>query len=447
MNKDECKNCPLISRIDELEKKLAEALIKLEKYEKPEKHSGNSSLPPSSDQNTKHYPKREKSGKKPGGQPGHKGHTRTLCENPDEIIELYPNKCEHCGNDQFIKKENILEQRQIVDIPEIKPYVTEYQLKAGQCTKCGQRSIGKFPENIAPNVQIGEKSKALSGYLNVHAHMSNKKIAQFFADILGFDISKGTINNKINELAEDLKPIYDEILENLKKSSMIGSDETSARINGKKSYLWIFQNTKNVFFTTGKRNFKMIEETIGEIFKGSWISDRYGAQLKMTAFHQLCLAHLIRECLYIIESEESKWAKDLKELFEKTIEFKREKGEKFNPLDKEIFRKTREFKKELSNLFNTPPPKKLEKKLYNGLIGRQKQLLHFLEKKEIPPTNNDSERGLRNCVIHRKVTGGFRSDSGAKAHNIIASVIETAKKRGVNILHALSSQSIILSRA
>jgi transposase len=161
------------------------------------------------------------------------------------------------------------------------------------------------------------------------------------------------------------------------------------------------------------------------------------------AYHQLCLAHLIKECKYIIEAEESKWAEKLKDLFERSIEFKRKKGEDFDPLEKETFRRVQEFKNELKVLFANPPPQEQEKRLFNGLLYRHHQLMHFLEKKEIPPTNNDSERGLRNCVIHRKVIGGFRSDSGARTHNIIASIIETAKKRGVNILHALSSPHVL----
>jgi transposase len=370
-----------------------------------------------------------------------------MYDNPDEVVELYPEKCVHCGRQHFVQKENILEQRQVVDIPEIKPFVTEYQQKAGICTHCGQRNIGQFPENIAPNMQIGERVKALSGYLNVHGHMSNDKIAQFFEDIFGLEISKGTVNNKINELAGDLEPKYNNILEKLRESNVLGSDETTARINGKRSYLWIFQNLAYSFFVTSSRNFKTILESIGETFNGSWISDRFGAQLKVKAYHQLCLAHLTRECKYIIEAEDSEWAGKLKDLFHSSMEFKRKNTEKYNPKDIKIFRSTQEFKKELEELFQKPPPKKLEKKLYKGLLGRQHQLLHFLEKKEVPPTNNDSERGLRNCVIHRKVTGGFRSDAGAKAHNIIASVIETAKKQGQNIFHALSPPSQLLLQA
>jgi transposase len=443
MCEQECKIVEeLRERIEVLEKKLAEAVEKLEKYERPEKHSGNSSLPPSSDQNKKHYPKREKSGRKQGGQLGHIGKTRMLTDNPDKIVAVFPEKCIYCGGNHFIEKDPVLERRQVADIPEIKPFVIEYQQKAGFCTKCGKRNLGKFPENVSPNVQIGEKAKAFAGYLNVHAHVSYDKIAQLFTDMLRFNISKGTINNKIKELALDLNPEYENILENLRKSDVIGSDETTTRINGKKAYLWTFQNDENVFFLTGRRNFQIIEDTIGNSFAGSWISDRFGAQLKIKAPHQLCLAHLIRESKYIIETCDSQWAKDLKNLFKGSIEFKREKGNDFEPLETETFRRTQEFKTELADLFTKPPPEKEALKLYKGLIGRLHQILHFLEKKNVSPTNNASERALRNSVIHKKVTGGFRSDFGAQAHNIIASFIETAKKLEINIFTALSNHSL-----
>ena len=167
MKNEQCKNCPLIEEIKLLRAEIKILREKLDKYEKPEKNSGNSSLPSSSNKNKKYYPPREKSGKKPGGQPGHKGHSKILYENPDEITEIYPQKCSCCGNNHFVKKENILEQRQVIDIPEIKPYVTEYRQKAGICTHCGKRNIGEFPKNISPNVQIGEKTKGLLGYFNV----------------------------------------------------------------------------------------------------------------------------------------------------------------------------------------------------------------------------------------------------------------------------------------
>lgn len=429
MSNEQCKNCPLIKRIEELEKRL-------EKYEKPEKDSSNSSLPPSLDK--KKYPKREKTGKKTGGQKGHQGNTRMLVENPDEIVVLYPKKCSCCGNDEFIEKSNILERRQITDIPEIKPHTTEYQQKAGICNQCGTRNIGNFPVN-AP-VSFGNRITSIIGYLNVQHHISYERITDIFQDLLGLNISKGSIDNKINELSQILMPAYIDIQEKIKQSPVIGSDETGSRIENRNAFQWIFQNEFLSFFKSSfSRGFKVIEETIGNKFNGSWVSDRYGAQLKMDSEHQLCLAHLIRECKYIEQAEFSKWAKGLKKLFKNLIDFRRSKGDKFNPFELETFRNIQRLKQALYRIFSKAPPKKLEKTLFNSLVGRQNQLILFLDKPEVPFDNNGSERALRNRVIKRKVSGGFRSFNGAICHDIIASIIETSKKQGLNVFQALCS--------
>jgi len=439
----EKENRELRQQIEILKVEIKYLRENLEKYEKPKKNSGNSSMPPSSDKNKKYYPPREKSGKKPGGQIGHKGYTKILYENPDEIIEVYPERCVHCGNEHFITKENILGQRQVIDIPEIKPYITKYQQKAGICTCCGKRNIGKFPENIAPNVQIGEKTKGLLGYFNISHNISYERLIQIFNDVFNLEISKGTIDNKLKELAKDLKPEYERILENLKKSDVIGSDETGIRINGKNAYQWTFQNEENTFYTSAySRAFQVIENTIGKIFNGSWISDRLGSQLKIKANHQFCLVHLVRECKYIIQVEDSEWARDLKDFFERAMEFKRKLGNNFNPLDKEVFREIFMFKQELYEIFSKPPPQKEENRLYRQLYLKRKELIHFLENPKVPYDNNGSEKALRNRVIHQKVSGGFRSITGANVHDIIASVIETAKKQNKNILDTLFTLSI-----
>lgn len=440
MNSEDCQNCPLIKRIEELEKKLEEALKKLEKYERPEKNSGNSSMPSSSDKNKKHYPPREKSGKKPGGQAGHKGNTRMLYEKPDKIVELYPEKCPFCGKNDFVKKDTVLEQRQIIDIPEIKPCVTEYQQKVGICSCCGKRSIGKFPDNIAPNVQIGEKTTSLIGYLNVSHNISYDRLVEIFSDVFNIEISKGTIDNKLKKLSKSLKSEYEGILETLKKSDVIGSDETGIRINGKNAYQWTFQNELNTFYVSVfSRAFKVVKDTIGEVFTGSWVSDRFGSQLKIKAKHQFCLVHLIRECKYIIQVENSQWARDLKDFFQRSIDFRKKKKNDFDPLDIEIFREINQLKNEFDQIFSKPPPKEQENRLYRQLFSRKKELLHFLENPLVPYDNNGSERALRNRVIHQKVSGGFRSLTGANVHDIIASIIETAKKRGLNILDTINS--------
>lgn len=441
MDREECKNCPLIKRIEELEKKLSEALSKLEKYEKPPKDSSNSSKPPSSDLKKK-YPKREKSDKKSGGQPEHDGITRMLSENPDEIISIYPFECPRCKGVDFKLIEQVKETRQEVDIPKVQPKITEYQQKAGICTCCGKKSFGVFPERINSTVQIGERTEAVIGYLHVEHHQGYDRVQRILNDLFCLSISEGTIQNKLDKLKTKLKPEYDNILEKLKSGNVIGSDTTGTRIEGKSGQQWAFQNDLYTYLKSGfSRAFKVIKETIGDAFDGYWISDRDPTQLKIDAYHQLCNPHLIRACKYAIQAEDSQWARNLKQVLEDAINFRKKRGNNFNPLDLDDFRGADKFRERLKEIFQKPPPKEEERKLFNGLVGREEQILMFLSNPDIPYDNNGSERALRNRVIHRKVTGGFRTLEGANCHDIIASVIETAKKQGRNILDEIISLS------
>ena len=436
MNKEECKNCPLVKRVQELEKLIEELQKRLEKYEKPPKDSSNSSMPPSSDRKKK-YPKREKSGKKSGGQLGHEGTTRMLAENPDAIVPIYPEECSHCGCVDFELIEKIKERRQEVDIPKIQPFITEYQQKAGRCTHCGKTSLGNFPAKINATVQIGERTEAVIGYFHIEHHQGYDRVQRLLADLFGLEISEGTVKNKIDNLKKLLEPEYNNILENIKNGNVIGSDTTGTRIEGKNGQLWTFQNDFCTYFKSGfSKAFKVIKEIFGEKYHGYWVSDRDPTQLKIEASHQLCNAHLKRDCKYSIEAYKSEWAKDLKEILEDAMHFRKKRGQEFNPLDSEDFKEIQKFKQRLAEIFQKPPPIE-ERKLFNGLVGRQDQILMFLINSEIPYDNNGSERALRNRVI----TGGFRTLNGAICHDIIASVVETAKKQGRNILDEIISIS------
>jgi len=434
-NKD---TCPIKSENDFLRAEIDTLKKELEKYKKPPKDSSNSSMPPSQDQNRKPYPSREKSDRNSGGQKGHKGETRMLSDTSDETIEVYPLKCLHCGGLDFNYTKEVRERRQLIDLPRIEPTVTEFEQRVAICTHCGKRSHGRFPENIKAPVQIGPQTEATIGYLLTVHREGYDKIQQIFLDLFNFKLSEGTIDRKLNHLEKILEPEYNNILEKLKSSSTIGSDETGIKINGIKGYLWIFQNELYCYFkSTVSRAFQVIAETIGENFIGNWISDRFGSQLKIKAKHQLCLAHLIRDCKYNIKYENSIWSKDLKELFQEMIKFKNDKGKEYNPYEKSTFREIKSFETRMGELFSKPPPDKEAKKLYKSLVGRQEQLILFLFESEVSPTNNDSERGLRNRVIHKKVSGGFRTTRGAQRFDKISSVIETAKKQDRNPLDEL----------
>ena len=231
------------------------------------------------------------------------------------------------------------------------------------------------------------------------------------------------------------------IQEFIKNSRVIGSDETSMRINKKNSYLWTFQNEKASYFRSNKsRGYEVIEEVIGQDFKGVWVSDRYNAQIKQDCAHQFCISHILRDCNYAIETDKTKFPMELKKILKKAIRFKKRYGDEYNPNKRDIFREKERYKKRLADIFKQRPQKESKEtlKLWNSLVCRQKELLLFLEDKNIPADNNGSERALRNRVTKRKVSGCFRSSLGAYCNDILSSVIETAKKQKMSIMEALN---------
>ena len=140
-------------------------------------------------------------------------------------------------------------------------------------------------------------------------------------------------------------------------------------------------------------------------------SDRYSGQLKIDCSHQLCTSHLIRDCNYAISSDNTLFPKQLKKILKETITFKNRYGNEYNPNTKEIFREKERYKERLSNIFKKKPNQTKEetRKLWDSLVYQQKELLLFLEDKNIPSTNNASERALRNRVIKNKVSTIFPS--------------------------------------
>jgi len=417
----------------ELEKENQELKTELEKFQKPKKDSSNSSIPSSQNRYHKPYPEKEKSKLKTGGQPGHKGTNKKLAEHPDKIIELKPEKCLHCGNNHLIKTDKI-EKRQLLEIPPMKAFITEYQKIDCQCPHCEKLSSVDFPENIKAPLQYGENTIALIGYLKVQNNLSHKKIANTLTDICGVELSEGTVDNALSKLAEKHKTNYENITEQVKKSEVVCSDETGARVNGKNKYEWFFGNEDwSMFKIHDSRAYAVIENIFGESIPVCWVSDRYSGQLKIESEHQVCLAHIIRNLKYVIKAEKSKWAKNLLKALQQVIHEIKTLG--FDDIDREgwINKIKGFFTKRLINGKET-------KTLFKSLSKIVDSMVLFLKNQNVPWTNNLAERALRSLVVHLKVTGGFRSKEGAERYNILNSVIESAKKQGLDILSILSGK-------
>lgn len=431
------ENSELKDKVSKLESKLADK----------NKDSHNSSKPPSKDppEKQRKYPEKEKSDRKPGGQKGGKRKGKKFQE-PDKVENHEPKECS-CGESLENAEGKVVEKRQEIDIPPIKPIVTEHRLIEKTCPCCNKKSTGKFPEHIRSLIQFGFNTIVAVVYFNVVHHIPFQRTTKILSDMFNIQISEGTIENFLNFAEIKAHKYYEQIKELVKEAPWVGSDETSIRINGETWWRWVWQTDKLTYFVSAaSRGYKVVEEFFGEDFLGILVSDCYAAQLKTNASeYQLCLAHLIRELIFLIEIEKSMWAFKLIRFFSKAIKAKEIIwAEGFENREKAILG----YEEELKELLKLMPIKKKSHKLWKRLMTHSEKLLTFLKHKDVPATNNGSERAIRNAKIHRKVSGCYRAEHAPQRHSILLSVFETAKKQGYSLLEScklMLSQQLVLS--
>lgn len=425
--------------IRKLELRIAELEEELRKSKIP-KDSSNSSKPPSSDisKPKRTQSLREKSGRKTGGQPGHKGTTLLMIDTPDEIVELKPDYCNRCGCNLENEESNFESGRQVIDTPPVKPVVTEYQNYRKLCPKCGHKQLSDYPLGINNHVQYGSNVEAAIAYFSVYQYVPFKRLKECMQHIFGLEISQGSIANILERMSSKSQTVYNKIKSTVMTAKQIGSDETSAKVNGKNWWVWVWQTPYSTFISVSQsRGSKTIEKLFPSGFNNAVLnSDRWAAQLKTNAKgHQLCIAHLLRDLKYLLELEKNDWAGQVKKVLNEALKLKNECLE-YSRGDPD----TIQLERKLDILLKANIPKTNNKKtlaFQKSLIKHRKSIFTFLYHSGIPPDNNASERAIRNIKVKQKISGQFKS--GQNYFCILRSVVDTCLKRGVDVMFALNS--------
>lgn len=420
---------------------ITELKDRLSKYENPEKDSSNSNTPPSKERIENEIVRRTKtlrksSGKKPGGQVGHKGHKLSCIDTPDEIVDDIPNYCTNCS-ESLADAERILDYvTQVVSIPDIKPVIKEIRHYVMICKNCGER-IRTTPRRRSNDVVYDASVKSLVVYLSVVQFLPYGRIASFLHDVLGLSPSEGSLVNWVNEAKRNAQPIVDKIKEYIMSSNIVGFDESGCYCNKRLDWAWIAQTVYyTLLFRANSRSSKVLTEQFGDsLERMTAVTDRHSAYFALHFLnHQVCLAHLLRELQYLSELDTNqKWSEQIANLFREAIHER-------NTNPTAIINKTSWLDKldsllklNVSNLgkkFNT---------LKNGLIKCRDYIFNFLEDPMIPSDNNASERGIRKLKIKLKNSCTFRSDFGADAFLELHSVVETAKKHNQTPFNAIQA--------
>ena len=431
------KNDTLVKKVMELAKRVEELEVQVTELTS-KRNSGNSSMPPSQDQGRtiKSRSLREKSGRSRGGQPGHKGASLEMSQTPDELIEHVPGYCQACGEGLEHLSGLLSERRQVVDVPPIEPVYTEHRIYSKTCL-CGHVTKGTFPSNVKAPIQYGPGVESMAGYLSVRQYLPYRRMKECFHDLFGIPISEGSLVSAVRRMADKSQPLYLRIKANILRSPVVGADETGVKVNGKKAWIWTWQNPNNTFITVDPgRGFNVIKKLFPKGLTNSiLVSDCWAAHLKTPATtHQLCIAHLLRELNLFIQLYNDCWTKKLKKLLLEALTLKgeiKDYGQDL-PLRNQLADRLDRL---LACEIDKQPPK--IKPFHKRLRKNKDYLFPFLYHQKVPADNNASERAIRNVKVKQKISGQFFNHDNAMDFAIIRSVIDTTIKNGANVFNAL----------
>ena len=425
-------NAALTARVAELEARLAGLEQELAALRQPPKTPGNSSVPPSAGQKPNRAERRRA---QRGARRGHPGTSRFRAQ-PDLQVACRPERCQGCQAQLPPDGQRLVARRQVVELPVVHALVLELRQYRADCANCGTRTVGELPPGFRAAATFGPRVEALLAYLHAGQHVSYERLVALCRDLFGLRISEGAIDAALGRVANAGKPEVARIREQVRAGPVINSDETGARVNGRGWYHWVFQTpTASYHVLAPTRARSVIDQFLAGARPEVWGSDAYAAQLGVPAdAHQICLSHQIRALTYAEEADGppgQRWARQSRHVFGRGIRLHRQRGS----LTAEQFanRRTRVLKAAERLIFGPPLGVGEGWKLQRRYRKHWDSLFVFLERHDVEPTNNSSEQDLRPAVVHRKVTGGYRSEAGAERGAIYATLLATARKTGQNV--------------
>jgi len=307
----------LYSTIDFLTNQLQQMSRRVQLLEdQAAKNSNNSSKPPSSDgfkRQRKTKSLRKKSGKKPGGQAGHKGSNLKMIDNPDDVIVHPIESCQYCR--QSLKDVSVFDydKRQVFDLPVMKLFTVEHRAEIKECPCCHKMNSAAFPVAVTHKTQYGTVIKSFASYLKNYQLLPYDRIAGLFEDLFGHRISVGTIVNFTRKCYQYLETFEETVKEKLINSKILNLDESGMSVLGLRHWFHVASNPAFTYYYYHRKRGREAMDEMGILpfFKGIKVHDHFKPYLHYGGLHSFCNAHHLRELSFIHERYGQEWALDM----------------------------------------------------------------------------------------------------------------------------------------
>jgi len=420
------------------------------------KNSHNSGKPPSSDGLKKPKPRslRQKGQHPKGGQPGHKGNTLKIVAEPDQVQVHQVNYCPHCQSDLSAIEAVGYEKRQVFDVPPVRLEVTEHQAEVKSCPDCGQVVTAEYPTYVSQAVQYGPRVKAQASYLNTYHFIPLERTEELLTDFYGQSPCEAVVIAANQKLADQTQASREGIKQHLIAAEVANFDESGLRVEGQLQWLHVASTPElTLYHVHPKRGQEgMIAADVLPHFQGGAVHDHWSPYLKFdNCSHYFCNAHHLRELQFIEEQYQQSWAADMAHLL-RTIkaEVENTPAPALSLPEERLAHYTQLYDNLIADgLTANPPPDTLSppkrgrpkqsppKNLLDRLQTHKVGVLAFMSDFRVPFDNNLAERDVRMVKVKQKVSGSFRTQSGADNFCAIRSYISTVRKQGLNVIDAI----------
>jgi transposase len=424
---------PLASQLEAAQKRIAELEARIEQLTRPPKTPDNSSQPPSQGQKTN----RPGTGSEAQRRKSRPGVGRQLHPEPDRVVDATLTTCPRCQAAFCAASQTPQQVYDRIELPPIKPDVTRVRLFGGRCACCRERVSASAPAGLEPGSPFGQSVAAMVVYLHYAHAIGLERLAALIGEIFALSISEGALSNMLARARAPLLATAATIRETVTASRVVCSDETSARVTGQTWWEWVFVGTLAVLHVIRpSRGKAVVQSLFGAVRPEVWVSDMLGSQRGHGADWQVCLAHLLRDAQYAIACGDAAFSAAFKRLLLRAIAIGRRR-EKLKDTTLQQYRA--DLDRRLDRVMAVAPIEEVGRKLRKRIAANRAHLFVFVTDRNVPYTNNVSERNLRPSVVFRKVTNGFRCEWGAETYAAFRSVVSTAKANGTAVLEAVRS--------